>query len=150
MTWCLRGRRGVLFISLLQTAGPLPRRLQRKGVQRGWLREVKPLLVPLHLAEPPLPALYSSCPSLAWGQWILPGTPAMLAFSIFYLDKDGSEVGGGGKASLSLPFPSFRAWWALSSHWKAKSSGKSEKVGCCKGREPAAALPQGRPVSRVE
>lgn len=49
--WCLRGRRGAL-ISLLQTAGPLPCQLQRRGVQRGWLRG-QPLPGPLHSAEAP-------------------------------------------------------------------------------------------------
>lgn len=42
VTWCLRGRCGVLFTSFLQTAGPVPCRLQRSGVQRGWPRGQAP------------------------------------------------------------------------------------------------------------
>lgn len=97
-----------------------------KGVQRGWLREVQPLLVPLHEAEAPRPA--PPHPTPPHPKPGVNGFSALLAFSIFYLDKRWDEVEGGGRIGLSLPFTSFRAWWALSRHWEAKSSGVQGRV----------------------
>lgn len=53
-----------------------------------WMTEkVKPLPAHYTRMKAPLPALLSSCPSLAWGERIPRGKSAMLAFSLFYLDK---------------------------------------------------------------
>lgn len=107
----------------------------------------QPLLVPLHSAEAPQPALPSSCPAppRAWSQWILPGTSALLAFSVFYLDERWDEVEGGGRVGLSRPLPALEPGGPVQPlEGKIKwGSGKSEKVGCSEGQEPAGGLLQG-------